>query len=165
MLPMEKFRMTRATKPVPAPCNSIQPQFASETEHTPVRGKDHSSLRFQASSLQNLTGNEVRIEIVPTYRKQRRATHANRSYFRTCPPKQSELRRRACPPKHGALPRRACRRSMVACLRAGRLHSTEGIFGPGGSPLLEQGEAGLQSSGRAVPLKLGFSPGISICLR
>jgi hypothetical protein len=33
----------------------------------------------------------------------------------------------------------------------------------GGSPLLQQGGAGLQSSGRAFVLKLGFSPGISRC--
>jgi hypothetical protein len=33
----------------------------------------------------------------------------------------------------------------------------------GGSPLLQQGGAGLQSSGRAFDLKLGFSPGISRC--
>jgi hypothetical protein len=31
----------------------------------------------------------------------------------------------------------------------------------GGSPLLQQGEAGLQSSGRAFDLQMGFSPGIS----
>jgi hypothetical protein len=70
--------MKRATKRVAAPRNSTQPRLASETTHTAVRAKDHSSLRFQASSLQNLTGNGSRIEIISTHRKQRRATHSNR---------------------------------------------------------------------------------------
>jgi hypothetical protein len=70
--------MTCATKPVDGPHNSIQPRSASEAAHPAVRDKGCCSLQLQALSLQNLIGNEVRIEITATYSKQTRGTNSNR---------------------------------------------------------------------------------------
>jgi hypothetical protein len=53
--------------------------------------------------------------------------------------------------------------SHCAMLRMEISQMTRAVASVGGSPLLQQGGAGLQSSGRAFVLKMGFSPGISRC--
>src|ERR1035441_3196099 len=57
-------------------------------------------------------------------------------------------------------------RCTSPCSLSSRARTSVPVEGPalktfGGSPLLQQGEAGLQSSGRAFDLEMGFSPGIS----